>query len=150
MRQNHTIRKVAPFKDFMKEVLRWHIMKSEEVKQLTRKLVADIRANHGQIQKDAFVYFRFVKYARLKEIGFVYGLALIGWNDVVKYSLMPNLVSYFEKSNSEEVDKIISQILADYDYIKQLPANENFIKNLQGFFVIPKSYYRKNELVKNN
>jgi len=134
----------------MKEVLRWHIMRSEEVRKLTQRLVADIRAYHGENQKDAFVYFRFVKYARLKENGFVYGLALIGWNDVVRYSLMPNLVSYFEKSSSEETDKIISQILADYDYIKSLPANDDFIKNLQGFFVIPKSYYRKNELIKTN
>ena len=140
------VRNVAPFRAFLKDVLHWHLIRNEKAALLTKRLVEDIRAqNVRNLEEDykKFTYLKFLKYARLKKGRFVYGFCLIGWNDVAPYGVMPNLISYFEKENSEEVDDIISNILDNYDYIKNLSANKSFISDGVGFFVIPKHFYRK-------
>lgn len=137
------VKRVAPFKAFLKEVLHWHLIKNKEANLLTKRLVEDIRSNNKDSDYKKFTYFKFIKYARLKRGRFVYGLCLVGWNDVAPYRVMPNLISYFEKEDSQEVDDIISDILANYDHIKNMKANKNFISDGVGFFVIPKYFYRK-------
>ena len=126
---------------FVRQYLKWYLIKDDRVTEMTRRLKLAI-AKEMDLNYITKYSYRFFKYARFskKKNSMIYGLALAGWRHYKKYGLYPNLWSYLEVDNMEALDQAIDAIVEKFDKILEL--NKDFLKTGFGLFAVPRSLYQ--------
>jgi len=126
---------------FVRQYLKWYLIKDNRVTEMTRKLKLSI-AKEMDVNHITKYSYRFFKYARFskKKNSMIYGFALAGWRHYKKYGLYPNLWSYLEVDNMEHLDQAIDTIVKKFEDILEL--NKDFLKTGFGLFAIPRSLYQ--------
>ncbi len=126
---------------FVRQYLNWSLISDHRVTEMTRKLKEAIDREMDSDYLSRYSY-RFFKYARFskKKNAMIYGLALLGWRHYKKYGLYPNLWSYLEVDNINQLDQAIDRIVQNFDAILEL--NKSFLKTGFGLFAIPRSLYQ--------
>jgi hypothetical protein len=133
--------RVPSASQFVRQYLKWHLIKDDRVTEMTKrlKLAIDKEMDVNHLTKYSYRFFKYARFSKKKN-SMIYGLALAGWRHYKKYGLFPNLWSYLEVDNMEHLDQAIDSIIQNFDAILEL--NKGFLKTGFGLFAIPRSLYQ--------
>ncbi len=132
---------------FVRQYLNWSLISDHRVTEMTRKIkeAIDRLMDSDYMSKYSYQFFKYARFSKKKNT-MIYGLALVGWRHYKKYGLYPNLWSYLEVDNVNQLDQVIDRIIQSFDAILEL--NNGFLKTGFGLFAIPRSLYQ--DIIQNN